>query len=274
MTSTNANPQAQQMEDESMVRCLAAQAQAVWPQELAQIIRYALADSCAVLDVACGTGEISERLARHMPKAHVTGIDIVADHIVRAKSRCSDIADRTHFEVGDAFQLPFADHTFDFVTCRHFLQAIPNPERVLQEAIRVAKPGGRLHVLAEDYSMMHFHPTPELDCDEFWRCGPITFAHETGTDLRGGRKMFTTLRELGLREVKIDYIVVDTERVPREIFAEIWTAWRDGYSEAIASKTKFTASEVRAYFDSMIGAINNPDGYGVWQLPVVTGIIK
>lgn len=272
-TSANANPQADQMTDESMVRCLAAQATAVWPQESLLLDTYVLPANCTMLDIACGTGEISERLARHFPSAHVTGFDLVDEHVKRATSRCADIAERTHFEVGDAFALPLEDNSFDFVTCRHFLQAIPAPEKVLIEALRVAKPGARIHVVAEDYTMMHFHPTGDLDCDEFWRYGPTAFAEATGTDLKGGRKIFTMLRELGVKEVRVEYIVIDTQRVPRETFAAIWTAWRDGYSDVIATKTKFTAEEARAYFSAMIGAIEDPNGYGVWQLPVISGIV-
>jgi SAM-dependent methyltransferase len=271
--SANKNPQAEQMADESMVRCLAAQAQAVWPQERLLIDRYGLAADIKVLDIACGTGEFSERFARHKTGAHVSGVDLEAAHVGTAIERCKDISSRTEFGVGDAFALDFADREFDFVAARHFLQAIPQPELAMREAIRVTKSGGRIHVVAEDYSMMHFHPTGDLDCDDFWRHGPITFAAKTGTDLRGGRKMFTMMRELGLEDVTVEHIVVDTTRVPRATFAAIWTAWRDGYSDAIATKTKFTADEARAYFDAMIAAIEDPNGYGLWNLPVVTGLV-
>jgi hypothetical protein len=43
------------------------------------------------------------------------------------------------------------------------------------------------------------------------------------------------LTELGMRDIRADYIVLDTLRVPREIFARIWEAWRDGYTDAISS---------------------------------------
>src|SRR5678815_5917732 len=51
------NPQAAQMADESMVRTLAAQAQAIWPQEAPLLLRYRLPQEPAVLDAGCGTGE-------------------------------------------------------------------------------------------------------------------------------------------------------------------------------------------------------------------------
>ena len=60
---TDLNPQAKQMADESMVRNLAAQAQAIWPQEAPLFRRYTLPASPRILDAGCGTGEGASRLA-------------------------------------------------------------------------------------------------------------------------------------------------------------------------------------------------------------------
>ena len=57
------NPQAKQMAHESMVRNLAAQAEAIWPQESVLLTRYPLPASLRILDAGCGTGEASVRLA-------------------------------------------------------------------------------------------------------------------------------------------------------------------------------------------------------------------
>ena len=59
------------MADESMVRNLAAQADAIWPQEEPLFRRYG--QPARILDVGCGTGEISSRLATLFPAARVTG---------------------------------------------------------------------------------------------------------------------------------------------------------------------------------------------------------
>ena len=67
----------------------------------------------------------------------------------------------------------------------------------------------------------------------------------------------------------MDYVVVDTIRVPRETFAGIWEAWRDGYADAIAENTRFTKEETLAYFEDMIACIRNPRGYAVWHVPIL-----
>ena len=55
------NPQAKEMADESMVRNLAAQADAIWPQEQLLFHRYALPVEARILDAGCGTGQEARR---------------------------------------------------------------------------------------------------------------------------------------------------------------------------------------------------------------------
>lgn len=269
--SETRNPQAEQMADESMVRNLAAQTEAVWPQEQELFRRYGLKGRFRALDLACGTGEVTRRLAELCPEAELVGVDLHEPHLERARVLCRGLEDRVRFQTGDAFALEFPDGAFDLGVCRFLLHAVPEAPRVVAELVRVVRPGGRVHLLAEDYAMMHFHPT-DRDTDEFWRRGPMAYARKTGSDLQVGRSVFTLLRRAGLEGVRVDYVVVDPCRVPRETFAAIWRAWRDGYTEAIARESGMSREDVRGSFDTMIAAIRDPDGYGVWQIPVATGI--
>ena len=257
------SPQAKEMADESMVRNLAAQAEAIWPQEKPILLRPSPPRS--VLDVGCGTGEITARLAELFPQAALTGIDLEESHLERARLRCP----RARFEKGDALALQFGDAQFDLAVCRHLLQAVPDARRVLEEMLRVLKPGGRLHLIAEDYGMLWCHPTG-LDADGFWQRIPHAYGKAVGCDLYVGRKMFTLLHDLGARDIAVDYVVVDTLRVARETFARIWEAWRDGYTDSIVEHTGVPREEVERRWREMIGAVRDPRGYALWQVPVWT----
>jgi hypothetical protein len=79
------------------------------------------------------------------------------------------------------------------------------------------------------------------------------------------------LKQLGLEHLRVDYVTVDTLRVPREIFATIIDAWRDGYSEVISRHTALTLHETQALFDHVRASVRNPNHYAVWQVPVVSG---
>ena len=236
---TDLNPQAKQMADESMVRNLEAQARAIWPQEVELIRRYALPSEARILDAGCGTGEVASRLADLFPRSFVLGVDILDHHLNLARSRYSNLAPRLSFEHQSVFELTAADRSFDLTVCRHLLHSVPYADRVIAELVRVTRSGGYLHLIPEDYGMLHFQ-RGALDPRDFWHTVPVSFGSATGTDLFIGRNTFGILAAMNLEEIKVDYVVVDTLRVPRETFAAIIEAWREGYAESIAQLTPIT----------------------------------
>ena len=258
------------MGDESMVRNLAFQAQAIWPQEQSLFARYDLPDAPRILDLGCGTGEITRRLADLYPHARITGVDIL-DHVLDIARRNSlAYTYRVDYQVGDAFALALPDAGFDLVVCRHMSQAIPDFALALDEMSRVLKPGGWLHLLSEDYGMLRM-PHSARDPDSFWMGTALPFLESIGCDGRIGRHSPTLLQQRGYADVAADYVIVDTLRVPREMFAGIMSAWRDGYTEALATASGRPEQDVRADFDAMIHAIETPPQYVVWHVPVISG---
>jgi SAM-dependent methyltransferase len=269
----NLNPQAREMADESMVRTLRAQADAIWPQEKPLFDRYNVPADGNVLDAGCGTGEISQRVAQMFSRAHVLGVDIIDGHLEMARAKCRELGERVRFENRSIFDLRVPDAQFDLVVCRHVLQAIPHADRAIAELARVTRRGGWLHLISEDYLMINFEPR-HLDPDDFWLEGPRRFGSATGTNMRIGRSTYRILRRLGLSNITVDYVVVDPLRVPRETFAAIWNAWRDGYADAVSTHTPISREMFLAHFDDMIATLKDPDGYGVWHVPVIAAQVK
>ncbi len=269
--ATDLNPHAPQMADESMVRTLAAQAEAIWPQELELFRRYAVPAGARILDAGCGPGEIASRLAALYPEATVLGVDVLDPPLEIARRRYGQLAPRLRFEMRSVYGLELPAETFDLTVCRHVIQSIPDPERALAELVRVTRRGGRLHVIAEDYGMIHFPPR-HLDPGEFWPGVPRQFGRSSGTDMLIGRRTWSILRALGLERVTVDYVVVDTVRVARETFAAIWEAWRDGYVDAIGERTTLSSEKARAHFDDQIATLRDPASYAVWMVPVLSGV--
>src|SRR6185436_21123959 len=114
---TDLNPHVNQMADESMVRNLTAQIEAIWPQELPLYRRYGLADDIAILDAGCGTGEASVRLAALYPRARVLGVDILDQHLALARTRGSAVGSRLTFENRSIYELGLSERSYDLVTC-------------------------------------------------------------------------------------------------------------------------------------------------------------
>jgi SAM-dependent methyltransferase len=266
------NPQARQMADESMVRTLSAQTEAIWPQELPLLRRHELPAAPRVLDAGCGTGEASLRIAETFTAARLLGVDVLDASLERARTRCAHLAERVRFERRSIFELGLDDASFDLTVCRHVLHSIPHPERVVAELVRVTRAGGVVHLIAEDYGMIHF-PKRRFDPQRIWPEAPIRFGAATGTDLLVGRRAPAILAASGLERVRVDYVVVDTLRVPRAVFAAIWEAWRDGYTDVVAAQLGITVEQATAEWNDQIDTLRDPASYAAWIIPVVSGVV-
>ncbi len=100
-----------------------------------------------ILDVACGRGESARELVEHFG-CHVVGIDYSKEKIQRATGLTEDVglSNLVQFIQGDAERLPFANESFDVVTCECSLSIFPDPLLAITEMKRVLRPGGRLGV--------------------------------------------------------------------------------------------------------------------------------
>ncbi len=97
-----------------------------------------------VLDVACGTGDLSLELSRNS-KAQIIGTDFCRPMLTIANCK-SQNANIPYVEA-DAMTLPVADATLDAATIAFGLRNLPNYENGLKELCRVLKPDGKLVVL-------------------------------------------------------------------------------------------------------------------------------
>ncbi len=106
-----------------------------------------------VLDVACGTGDLTRLFARTHAK-RVVGLDftpemlqIAEERRAREAKRGSLAAARVEYVQGDAMDLPFEDESFNVVSIAFGLRNVADPAQALAEFRRVLKPRGRLVVL-------------------------------------------------------------------------------------------------------------------------------
>ncbi|PWV64858.1 bifunctional demethylmenaquinone methyltransferase/2-methoxy-6-polyprenyl-1,4-benzoquinol methylase UbiE [Plasticicumulans acidivorans] len=103
-----------------------------------------------VLDLAGGTGDLTERMVRMVgAKGGVVLSDINASMLEEGRRRLLDagICGNVEYVLADAEQLPFPDNHFDIVTMAFGLRNVTRKERALASIQRVLKPGGRLLVL-------------------------------------------------------------------------------------------------------------------------------
>jgi SAM-dependent methyltransferase len=121
--------------------------------------------SARVLDVGCGTGQLSIRLAQR--GLTVNGLDLDPHMIERAQANSERAVDRAaadgsklaapEFVVGDAASLPFADASFDVVVSTLSLHHWDDPTAGLAEIARVLRPTGRALIWDLRPGMLPFH---------------------------------------------------------------------------------------------------------------------
>lgn len=99
-----------------------------------------------VLDIACGTGDLSIELQSHA-KARVIGTDFCRPMLAVAAEKNAKVSLNIPYVEADAMTLGFADATFDAVTIAFGLRNLPNFKDGLAEMNRILKPGGKLCVL-------------------------------------------------------------------------------------------------------------------------------
>jgi SAM-dependent methyltransferase len=90
----------------------------------------------SVLDVGCGEGVVTERFAQRLAPTNVLGVDADETHL--QSEWHSRSASNLSFATGSAYDLPFADGSFDLVCCIEVLEHLERPGDALTEMRRVA----------------------------------------------------------------------------------------------------------------------------------------
>jgi demethylmenaquinone methyltransferase/2-methoxy-6-polyprenyl-1,4-benzoquinol methylase len=118
-----------------------------WRRLVAQALCSTLANREAlILDVACGTGDLSLILLQS-GQARIVGIDFCRPMLDIAATKAVKSGSSIPFVEGDALELPFADRSFEGATIAFGLRNLTSVEAGIKELLRILKPGGRVAVL-------------------------------------------------------------------------------------------------------------------------------
>ena len=117
-----------------------------WRRLVARTLKPSLVKGARLLDVACGTGDLSLVLDG-AGEAQVVGLDFCRPMLEIARGKAEAATRTVPFIEGDALRLPFADESFDVVTIAFGLRNLASVEDGLRELRRVLRPAGRIAVL-------------------------------------------------------------------------------------------------------------------------------
>lgn len=190
-----------------------------------------------VLDVGCGPGDVSLRLAAIVgPGGQVTGLDRDDASLVRARERArAEGVGNVEFVSGDLDATILPPGSFDAVVGRRVLMYLPDPRRSLRALGGVLRPGGVIAFQEHDSARVGPDPLPRLHArihGQIWR----TIAHEGG-NLHMGLGLAAALRDAGfaIEGIRVEATMLIPEQdnlvsrlatmmIPRMVAAGVATA--------------------------------------------------
>ncbi|MFN3265314.1 MAG: bifunctional demethylmenaquinone methyltransferase/2-methoxy-6-polyprenyl-1,4-benzoquinol methylase UbiE [Deinococcales bacterium] len=107
-----------------------------------------------ILDIATGTGDFAIAIQRLAPQARVVGSDFVPKMLELARQKAKNLGLEIPFEQADALDLPYAEGSFDALSCSFGFRNFADFRRGLEQFHRVLRVGGRCVIL-------EFPPPPE-----------------------------------------------------------------------------------------------------------------
>src|SRR6266568_4643669 len=105
------------------------------------------ASGTRVIELGCGPGFYSRKLARRFPQIAVTGVDRSESQVRSARQRAAaQNVNNCVFERVNALALPSEDASFDVLIASRIFTVLPNHHRAVAEMFRVLRPGGRCFI--------------------------------------------------------------------------------------------------------------------------------
>ena len=166
-----------------------------------------------VIDVACGTGDLSEAFERAGAQS-VLGVDFTPEMLDIAKVRAQrSRRERIEYRVGDAMALELEDASGDLVSIAFGIRNVASPEQALSEFRRVLRPGGRLVVLEfSEPSNPLIRWGHNLYCTQLMprtaaflardRSGAYRYLPKSVSAFMGREQLVSAIQEAGFRDVR------------------------------------------------------------------------
>jgi ubiquinone/menaquinone biosynthesis C-methylase UbiE len=156
------------------------------------------------LDLGCGPRGITPLLAERVgPSGRVVGLDadpVFLDHARKSAPR------PVEFVLGDAYRSGMPSGAFDLVHMRFIASTAGRPEALLEEAIRLARPGGIVALQEPDTAVLNCYP-PHPAWDRLKAALEGAFS-AAGTDIRLAQRLFALVRRAGLEDVQYRPFIV------------------------------------------------------------------
>lgn len=177
---------------------LLVQSRSMAPDTLAMLDRFGPMQGWRCIDIGCGPGGITDLLsARVGPAGRVIGLDRNPAFLEHARRSAPD---NVEFRLGDAYSADLPAATFDLVHMRFVASTAGNPERLIAEAARLARPGGIVALQEPDGSTLNCYP-PHPAWEQLKSAFLAAFKG-VGSDIELARRLYYTVWQAGLVDIQ------------------------------------------------------------------------
>lgn len=181
----------------------------IWWRRTARTFRHVLQrPGVRVLDLCCGTGDMTLALGKQGRAADIIGADFSHPMLARAAGKFAGTTLRAI--AADALQLPFAGASFDLVTSAFGLRNLADYDAGLREIARVLRPGGEIGILdfaepegaiGKIYRLYFRHVLPRLGTLISGVRGPYAYLPASVERFPGPEEMLGRMRSAGFGDV-------------------------------------------------------------------------
>jgi ubiquinone/menaquinone biosynthesis C-methylase UbiE len=258
------------MEDDTFIKVLRLQAKIIWEHERERLSWHGWRPGLRIADICCGIGDFAILLQQDLRPEYLVGVDHSKPFLRYASQLVADFGlENIEYQYGDASALLLPDQSFDMVSCRLSLQVFNEPNRILQEMVRICRPGGRIYITNEMFSGVCGFPNAEIVRATYQRMVALT--GKVGMDMDIGLRTRQILADAGLEDIKVHLIEISNMNTEPADFAKVVESWVD-VADVIAQQAGATVEDrkiIRDGHHTHIETIKSPRGYSLW--PVYAG---
>lgn len=216
----------------------------------------------SLLEIGCGAGAVLGILGTAFPGLKLSGIDLEAKQIKYASQHLQKLGLNADLKVGDASTLPWEDNSFDHIYAIWFLEHLSYSFAIVQEAMRVLKPGGTITITETDYRTIVI--SPDSEDYRYLQYGLCELLSESGGNPYIGQSLGNLLTQSGFQKVNNKAFAFHyfSSKHPKKVagFIDYASYWLAPTIPQIAEYVKKERESLLAGLDDFHKVKNSPYG--------------